>query len=201
MATSEIAQDNSPTPTSKTDVYGILSIVFLFIFSLVGLILGIIGLAKAKKGGYSNTLSVIGVVLNSISVAVFILVIPLLVITTFSGVQVKARDTKRETDVKALASQLEVYYANYGYYPSLAELQNNVWLAQYLPGLTLPDAVLAPNATGTNSITSTPSITTYAYVATPVGCTTTSKNCTGFTLTAVREEAGSTPVVKANLTN
>lgn len=112
----------------------------------------------------------------------------------------KTNDTKRQTDILALSSQLEVYYAINGSYPALAQLQDNAWLQNNLKGLDL-SGVVAPGATSKNSISSTASLTTYQYIAKPAGCTTAAKNCTEFTLTAVRETSGSTPYVKQNLSN
>src|SRR6185503_1315815 len=40
-----------------------------------------------------------------------------LVITTYNGIQTKARNTERTTDLKTFQGQLEAYYANKGYYP------------------------------------------------------------------------------------
>ena len=45
-----------------------------------------------------------------------------LVITTYNGIQQKARNTERTTDLKTFQSQLEAYYANNGFYPSAANL-------------------------------------------------------------------------------
>ena len=36
---------------------------------------------------------------------------------TFNDVQLRARDTERRTDINSLATQLEVYYNENGYYP------------------------------------------------------------------------------------
>jgi prepilin-type N-terminal cleavage/methylation domain-containing protein len=43
-------------------------------------------------------------------VIVVIGILAALVLNTFSGVQARARDTERQTDTKALATQLEAYY-------------------------------------------------------------------------------------------
>lgn len=151
---------------------------------------------KSKQSGFT--------IVELLIVIVVIGILATLVIVTFSGVQQKARDTKRETDVKALASQLEVYYANNGSYPALAELQTNTWVSANLKGLDLA-GLNAPNGTpgaGGNTVTSTTSTTTYNYTPTPAGCTTTGPTfCTGFTLTADREASGAADVTKTNLSN
>lgn len=148
---------------------------------------------KSKQSGFT--------IVELLIVIVVIGILATLVIVTFSGVQQKARDTKRETDVKALASQLEVYYANNGSYPALAQLQDNTWITSNLKGLDLA-GVVAPNGSGTNTITGATSTTTYNYTPTPSGCTTTGPTfCTGFTLTADREASGAADITKTNLSN
>ena len=57
-------------------------------------------------------------------------------ISTIEGVEAKARDTKRQTDIKALHSQLEAYAAqNNGEYPVPADLNDVDWRAYNLRGL------------------------------------------------------------------
>lgn len=53
-------------------------------------------------------------------VIVVIGILAALVLNTFSGVQKRARDTQRQTDINAIATQLEVYYNDNGAYPLIA---------------------------------------------------------------------------------
>ena len=50
-------------------------------------------------------------------VIVVIGILAALVLNTFQGVQARARDTERRTDINVIATQLEVYHSDYGYYP------------------------------------------------------------------------------------
>lgn len=50
-------------------------------------------------------------------VIVIIGILAALVLTTFSNIQQQARDSKRRTDVQAIAKALELYYADNGQYP------------------------------------------------------------------------------------
>ncbi len=52
-------------------------------------------------------------------VIVVIGILAALVLNTFSGVQKRARDTQRQTDINAIATQLEVYYNDKGGYPEI----------------------------------------------------------------------------------
>lgn len=72
--------------TDASFVLGILSIVFVAVCQVVGLILGIIGLNKAKdKSETGWTLSVIGIVLNAVIIAVAVIGIIILLIL-FNGI-------------------------------------------------------------------------------------------------------------------
>src|SRR5215210_4043905 len=57
-------------------------------------------------------------------VIVVIGILAALVITTFTGIQQKARNTERETDIKAIHGQVEAYFAQNGKYPTLANLND-----------------------------------------------------------------------------
>lgn len=50
-------------------------------------------------------------------VIVVIGILAALVLNTFQGVQARARDTERRTDLNSIATQLEAYYADFGHYP------------------------------------------------------------------------------------
>jgi hypothetical protein len=63
-----------PMPAAaQTDTLGIVSIIMIFFIPFIGLILGAIGLKKANKEGYKNTLSKIGLIVNSVFVVLGLL--------------------------------------------------------------------------------------------------------------------------------
>src|ERR1700757_1592993 len=71
-------------------------------------------------------------------VIVVIGILALLVITTYSGIQAKARNAKRQTDIQSLQTQLEAFFSQNGYYPSLADMnQTNdaTWLTDNMKSL------------------------------------------------------------------
>ena len=132
-----------------------------------------------------------------------------LVLNTFVGVQRRARDTERQTDVNAIATQLEVYYNDEGNYPTLANLQDAAvnpagWIETNLPGLDLT-ATVAPNhepAAGTNSMVNdtTPDANRYGYVPAPAGCDNgAGGDCTSFTLYWAKEDEGNAAQSKSSL--
>ena len=59
-------------------------------------------------------------------VIVVIGILALLVITTYSGIQAKARNAKRQTDIQAIQTQLEAFFSQNGYYPSLSDMNDSL---------------------------------------------------------------------------
>lgn len=74
---------------------------------------------KQRQSGFT--------IVELLIVIVIIGILATLVIVTFSGVQQKARDSERKTDINAIAGQLEAVYANKGAYPSLAQINDSAW--------------------------------------------------------------------------
>lgn len=129
-------------------------------------------------------------------VIIVIGILATLVIVTFTGIQQKARDNQRQTDIAAVASHVEAFNAQNGYYPSLADLQSATFVSTNLKGLD-PASLIDPKGT---ALAASASATAYGYTAT--GCTNTdatsaTNQCTGFTLTA-NLESGGTSVKQSN---
>jgi prepilin-type N-terminal cleavage/methylation domain-containing protein len=133
-------------------------------------------------------------------VIVVIGILATLVIVTFSGIQQKGRNSQRQTDINALASHVEAYYASEGKYPTLANLNDATWRTTNTKGLD-PAALADPkNASTQTLVGAVPAAGTYsyAYVATPTNCDNgTGGDCTGYTLTA-HTEGGDDYVKKSN---
>lgn len=143
-------------------------------------------------------------VVELLIVIVVIGILAALVLNSFAGVQAKARDTQRKTDINAIATQLEACYNDKcnGAYPTLAELQDDAasgWVETNLKGLdkgALFDSTNAKVQGGAVSATAQ-----YRYVPAPASCTGVSGAtvCTGFTLSAWQEQATGTPYTKESL--
>ena len=73
---------NQQQPQSQTtDILGIVSIVMAVVgLSLIGLIVAIIGMKKAKEEGYSNTVSKVGLIINIVLLSIVVVMILLLVL-------------------------------------------------------------------------------------------------------------------------
>jgi prepilin-type N-terminal cleavage/methylation domain-containing protein len=139
---------------------------------------------KKRQSGFT--------IVELLIVIVVIGILATLVIVTFTGIQQKARDSQRQTDINAVNSQLEAFYAQNGYYPSLADLQDQGtggFVSTSLKGLDV-ESLKDPKS---GTIAATSSSTAYGYAT--QGCITTSASsssnqCTGYTLTATLESGG-----------
>jgi len=153
---------------------------------------------KQKSKGFT--------IVELLIVIVVIAILATLVIVTFTGIQQKARDSKRQTDIDALDSHLEAFYANNGYYPTITDLvtagaPNTSWLNTNMAGFD-PTALTDPK--GSIITGSAPAAGTYVYSYVTTGCTTSqpsssTNECTGFVLTA-ELEGSTTPFVKQSNT-
>ena len=107
-------------------------------------------------------------------VIVVIGILATLVIVTFTGIQQKGRNSQRQTDVNAIDSHVEAYYANAGNYPTYAQISDSTWRSTNLKGLD-SEALIGPKG-GTLTHTSTaPTGDGYNYYATRGG----SPECSG----------------------
>ena len=140
-------------------------------------------------------------------VIIVIGILAALVITTYSGVQAKARDTKRQTDIGALYSQLEAYYAQNGGYPAFVDMNSSTWRTTNMKGLDAA-ALCDPQAAATTNcaLVTAPAAKSYAYAVLQAdgttACTaTTGQTCPKYTLTATLEGTinGSGTYVKNSL--
>lgn len=90
-------------------------------------------LKKSSQKGFT--------IVELLIVIVVIGILAALVLNTFAGVQRRARDTQRRTDVNSIATNLEVYYNDNGGYPLAATVANLASID--------PEALKAPNSTVT----------------------------------------------------
>lgn len=104
------------------------------------------------------------------------------------GVQSQAKDTERKTDINAMQGHIEAYWADNGYYPTLANLNDPAWRTANAKGLDA-EAFKDPDG-GSGSLAAAPAPHVYAYQTVPAGCNNTSVQCTGYTLTATLDSGG-----------
>lgn len=109
------------------------------------------------------------------------------------NVQLKAKDAERQSDIRALQSQLEVYYAENGFYPSLTNVNSTSWRASNMRGLD-KEALKDPDGTAT-TLATTATAKQYGYK--PTGCAAGGNECQAFSLTAILSTG--TPFTKNSL--
>lgn len=137
-------------------------------------------------------------------VIVVIGILALLVITTYSGIQAKARNSQRQTDIASIQTQLEAFFSQSGYYPSLADINDADWRDDNMRSLedeSLTDPS-SPNASRT--LVGAPAARSYSYQVTNStggSCESDDTTCVRYTLTATYEGTvnNSTTYVKRNL--
>lgn len=121
----------------------------------------------------------------------------------FRGNQQKARDTKRQTDIDSLQTQLEAYFQNYGYYPSLKDMNGAGWRAANMRSLdegALADPLSSCDPAKTGCLTASPKAGAYSYAVTDssgASCEADDTKCAQYTLTATLETGGT--FTKTNL--
>lgn len=153
---------------------------------------------KQRQSGFT--------IVELLIVIVIIGILATLVIVTFSGVQQKARDSERKTDINALAGQLEAAYANVGYYPGLDGFNSTTKRAALEIRIDTK-AFADPKNKGDEQLlggTATTSGTAdYRYHYAPTGCTGTAPDdqCTGYTLSAYLEGTDPTKVYSRQSSN
>lgn len=134
-------------------------------------------------------------------VIVVIGILAALVISTYNGIQAKARNSKRESDINSVQTQIEAYFAQTGHYPSYADLSDSTWDTYNLKGLD-QGALHDPLASGSDitlSQTDAPKVYQYAPLNSSGGsCETDDTTCTTYTLAATLE-GGAGMYTKTNL--
>jgi prepilin-type N-terminal cleavage/methylation domain-containing protein len=137
-------------------------------------------------------------------VIVVIGILALLVITTYSGIQQKARNSKRSSDVKSIQTQLEAFYSQNGYYPSRTDMNSDSWLTTNMKSLDKNALVDPSNPTQSNDMVAAAVAKTYSYAvlnSSDTSCEADDTTCAKYTLTATYEGTvnGQSSAVAKNL--
>ena len=148
-------------------------------------------LKKRNQSGFT--------IVELLIVIVVIGILAALVVTTYGGIQAKARDSKRQADLQALQTQIEAFYATNSYYPSLAEINSTTWRSTNMKSLD-PTALTDPSATAGSVLNASAASSTntkvYGYVDRHddgTDCTGTATtpdtDCSDYTLTSWLESS------------
>lgn len=161
---------------------------------------------KQRQSGFT--------IVELLIVIVIIGILATLVIVTFSGVQQKARDSERKTDINAIAGQLEAGYANKGYYPTVAglnsattrsDLEIRIDLKAFADPKNPQTAGSQQVSAGVDPAPAAHGTEQFNYYYTPTGCSTAvtdaTGQCTGYIVYAFLEGKEPTDVYKRESTN
>jgi hypothetical protein len=116
-----------------------------------------------------------------------------------TSVEAKARNSKRQTDIQNVQSQLEAYFQNAGNYPSLADMNSTTWLKTNMK--SLDSAALKDPQGSSTTLSSKPAAKVYSYAPlneADASCESDDTSCVSYTLTATLEGDAGT-YVKKNL--
>jgi prepilin-type N-terminal cleavage/methylation domain-containing protein len=125
-------------------------------------------------------------------VIVAIGILAAIVISAYSGIQAKSRNAQRQTDIQAVQTQLEAFYSQNGYYPSLTDINNKTWKTNHIPKLVTNVMIDPSSSENTNNVefAAAPEAKVYSYVvfdSNGNACESDDTNCAKYTLTATFE--------------
>lgn len=93
--------------------------------------------------------------------------------TASGSIGKKAKDTERQTDIHAIQAHTEAFYAQHGYYPTLADLQDSLFREEYMKDLDATALIDPDQTSGTIQATSGQNPARYGYVASSSNMNTT----------------------------
>ena len=105
-------------------------------------------------------------------VIVVIAILAAISIIAYNGIQQRARDSERVSDISTIQKVLEIYYAENNRYPLRGELQDPVWRRQNLATQDQSIFINPQDQSSTNSIVASGSVVAldkYSYYELPTG--------------------------------
>src|ERR1044071_9326055 len=116
---------------------------------------------KKKYSGFT--------IVELLIVIVVIGILAALVIVTYNGIQQKARDTERKTDIKALQGHFEAYWADNAKYPTLTQANDSTFRSANFKGLD-GSAFADPKNSSSQQLCASTTASCYGYAVTPANC-------------------------------
>jgi len=110
-----------PPATDPGRGLAIAGIVLAFFFQLLGLILSIVAHNKSKNAGFKNTIATVGIVLNSVFLALSLILAPILltiIFTASSGIQDRAKANLDKSIAFNVVKKSETYFVLTDKYPT-----------------------------------------------------------------------------------
>jgi Tfp pilus assembly protein PilE len=135
-----------------------------------------------NQNGYS--------IIELVFLGVIVVILASILISTSSGIKIRERNNTRIADVKALQLNLEIFYAQNGFYPSLVEINSPHWTNQNLKQVPQSDLIDPSSKTNTQLFTAQSTKTNFGYsVSSSNGqiCNNKAVACGQYLLTATLE--------------
>jgi len=128
-------------------------------------------------------------IIELLIVIVVLVILSVLVFTTYGGIQQKNRNLTRQNNLETIHQQIEIYFNKAGHYPSRADMNNSSWLASNMKTLN-PSLLIDPsNPTKSEKLVAVPTAKSYAYDPTEIdgvtSCESKDTTCAKYTLTAI----------------
>lgn len=127
--------------------------------------------------------------------AVLVLVLASVLAATYGGIRERQRNNQRINDLKSIQINLETFYANHGFYPTINDLNSSTWTSKYLKGIPSSDLINPSSRTNRQDFTTNATKTTFGYNVTAANnksCNDQTVACSDYTLTAIQEGGSST---------
>jgi prepilin-type N-terminal cleavage/methylation domain-containing protein len=124
-------------------------------------------------------------------VIILICVLLVIILSAYTGVATKSRNSTREKNITILHQALEQYYTNNNKYPTLAQLNDANWIMDNMKYLSL-SALKDPNGKN-ETLSFYPTKNKFAYTVTSISgaeCNNKDVICGQYILTAVLESGG-----------
>ncbi|RYF29662.1 MAG: prepilin-type N-terminal cleavage/methylation domain-containing protein [Chloroflexi bacterium] len=125
-------------------------------------------LTKNTRSGFT--------IVELLIVIVVIGILAAITIVAFNGIQQRGRDSQRVSDINVIKKSLELFHAQNGYYPNVAQLNTANFKRDTLQ---IPDNLRPPGSASSLGYCWANDTTRYCYVPFPITPTPTKPDCTG----------------------
>lgn len=134
-------------------------------------------------------------VVEILVVLLIIGVLTTILLLTYSGIEQHQRNNTRIADIKLIQSNLETYYAESGFYPTLVEMNDQSWTETNLKGLDQNSMIDPGSSFSVPTFAATLTKNEYTYAPTSSdgkACNDKTVACAKYTLSAQLEASAGT---------
>ncbi|HUC95964.1 MAG TPA: hypothetical protein VMR76_03340 [Candidatus Saccharimonadia bacterium] len=131
---------------------------------------------------------------------IIIFILSSILIATFSGIRQRERNDTRISDIRTIQTNLESFYANNGFYPSLSEMNSQQWTNDELKQVPNSDLIDPSSKTGMQNFTKTAQRRSFVYNVTSASgssCDNKTVPCAQYILSVTLEGNAGTYSVKS----